>query len=41
MQKPVYMPVEIILNKKVCLRFLKKLVLKLLDRTVYVTCSLL
>ena len=40
-QKPVYMPMELILNKKgVCvfltrLRFLKKSVLKLLYRTVY------
>jgi hypothetical protein len=41
-QKPVYMPMELILNKKhLCvflmfLRFLKNSVLKLLDRTVYV-----
>ena len=39
--KPAYMPMEFILNKKevfvflMCLRFLKKSVLKLLDRTVY------
>jgi hypothetical protein len=37
-QKPVYMPMELILNLKkgMCLRFLKKSVLKLLDRTVYI-----
>jgi hypothetical protein len=42
-QKPVYMPMELIFNlkKEVCvflmwLRFLKKSVLKLLDRTVYI-----
>jgi hypothetical protein len=36
--KPVYMPMELILNKKImCLRFLKRSVLKLLDRTVYST----
>jgi hypothetical protein len=37
-QNPVYMPTELILNikKGMCLRFLKKSVLKLLDRTVYV-----
>jgi hypothetical protein len=35
-QKPVYVPMELILNKKKgCLRLLKKLVLKLLNRTVY------
>jgi hypothetical protein len=41
-QKPAYMPIELILNLKkvcvflMCLRFLKKSVLKLLDRTVHV-----
>jgi len=38
MQKPVCMPMELIFNKKkkrgMCLQFLKKSVLKLLDRTV-------
>jgi hypothetical protein len=39
-QKPVYIPIGLILNKKgvflSCLRFLKKPVLKLLDRTVLI-----
>jgi hypothetical protein len=36
-QKPVYMPMELILNKKkVCVFDLKKSVLKRLDRTVYI-----
>jgi hypothetical protein len=36
--KPVYMPVDLILNKKkgVCLQFLKKISLKLLERILYV-----
>jgi hypothetical protein len=41
-QKPVYMPIELILNLKkkvhvflMCVRFLKRSVLKLLDCTVY------
>jgi hypothetical protein len=38
-KKPVYMPMELILNSKkaflTCLRFLKKSVLNLLDHTVY------
>jgi len=46
-KKPMYMPKELILNlKKVyvfftCLRFLKKSVLKILDRAVYVQQRLL
>jgi len=36
-QKPVYMPMELILNKKgICLRFKKKSVLKLLESTTYI-----
>ena len=35
-QKPVHTPLELILNeKKICLRFKKKSVLKLLDHNVY------
>jgi len=41
-QKSIFMPMELIMNKKnvcvflTCLRFLEKSVLKLLDRSVYV-----